>query len=97
MSALYELADAYQKAIRQSEEQGDDSPSLTELLDAIEEDVEAKIEQIARADKSTDAAIESLSTEIARLAARKHSLENKKQNFRAYLKHCLGKLGTAQY
>jgi len=68
--------------------------ALEELTRELEKDLNSKTGRIIQVFTSSDSQIEALDKEIKRLQARKKALENKKNNFKNFLKFTLERLGV---
>jgi uncharacterized membrane protein YheB (UPF0754 family) len=84
MPKLYELTSEYNRIFETMTEESD-FEMLEEVLTAIEEDFEAKAENIAKLIKSLDGDIKAYKEEVDRLSARKKSIENHQDRLKVYL------------
>lgn len=88
--SLYEIADAYEGLGVLLEHEGAD---ITEYLDAVEMQLNNKVENIVKYSKNLELTAEAVDTEIERLTALKKSYENKAQTLKNYLKYSMLKHG----
>ncbi|MED4399840.1 siphovirus Gp157 family protein [Metabacillus fastidiosus] len=80
---LYELAANYNAVLEMME--SDESIALTDTLEAIEDQIEDKAENIAKLIKNMDAEAKAIKDEESRLADRRKSIENRVTGLKTYL------------
>lgn len=88
---LYELSDLLKQALIIAEETidietGEVKPDWAEFLDAIEMERNAKLLACAALYKNWDAEAEAIRSEEKRLAARRHTLENKAESIKEWMR-----------
>lgn len=76
---LYEISDVYMNLV------DSDIEDIDQALQVIEEEFDAKAENIAKLMKSIDGDIQSLKDEEMRLSGKRKSLEKKKESLKDYL------------
>lgn len=85
MPKLYELTGMYNQLWDLVEDEEMDLVQLEEALKSVEEDINAKAENLAKIIKQIDGDVTTIKAEIDRLAAKKKALENKKDGIKTYL------------
>ncbi|MGN7311509.1 siphovirus Gp157 family protein [Alkalicoccobacillus gibsonii] len=90
---LYELTQNWQQVMEMIE---DGEESYTDTLEAIEEAIEDKAENLAKLIKSTEAQTEVIKAEEKRLADRRKAMENKAKNMKVYLQEQLELAGKTK-
>lgn len=88
--SLYEIADAYEGLGVLLEHEGTD---ITEYLDAVEMQLNNKVENIVKYSRNLELTAEAVDSEIERLTAIKKSYENKAQTLKDYIKYSMLKHG----
>jgi predicted nuclease with TOPRIM domain len=92
---LYELTNNY-LTIQDLIEQADDKETLLDTLQAIEDTVEGKIENIIKMMRGFEAEAEAIKTEETRLAEKRRKLENKASSLKEYMEWNLQNLGLKE-
>lgn len=91
---LYELAAQYQKALDRIDAENDDLPEGEwDLVLALEDAFEAKVEGVAKFIKSLSADADAIDAEKKRLSARSRSIDGKIEWLKGYLKYALESTG----
>lgn len=93
MPKLYELTGMYNQLWDLVEDEEMDLVQLEEALKSVEEDINAKAENLAKIIKQIDGDVTTIKAEIDRLTTKKKTLENKKDSIKAYLEEQLGIAG----
>lgn len=88
MTTLYKLTGNYQLLLEKAEEI-EDLVSLTDTLEAIQESIEDKSENIVKLIRNWESDINAIKEEERRLADRRKSLENKTSHLKDYLHYNL--------
>lgn len=91
---LYELTSNYAAVLDKAEEVG--LEVLKDTLESIEEEIEDKAENIAKMVKNLEAEAKAIKEEEERLAARRKSVENKKDHLKIYLQDQLEVAGLSK-
>jgi len=88
---LYEIKEQYDRAILEGidPETGEMLPEVFEELDKIEDSLKDKAVNVACVIKNYKASSKAIADEIAKLQARKRSMDNKAENLKDYLAHNL--------
>lgn len=89
MASLYELRDMYLELFEVATNDTDDGEvdeNWVKALDALDSDIDAKLEGCVRVYQSINAYAETLSNEAARLKARADSAENRAKALKDYMK-----------
>ena len=87
MTQLYVLTQSYNQLLEMLEE--GENEAITNTLEAIQEDIEDKAENIAKIIRTLDADVNVLKEEEKRMADRRRSLENKRDYLKEYLQQQL--------
>lgn len=82
---LYEITESL-KALESLADEGMDEQTIADTFEAVEGEFNDKAIAVIHVANSMDSDIETLKTEIARLSARKKSLENSKDRLKDYLR-----------
>jgi Ni,Fe-hydrogenase maturation factor len=90
---LYELSHSYSQLLERIESGDHTVEDLRDTLEAIEEAIELKVENIVKMLKITDAQAEVLRQEEKRLADRRRAFENSSQRLKLYAEEQLKKTG----
>jgi hypothetical protein len=90
---LYELSDSYSHLLEKIESGEQTLEDLQDTLEAIEEAIELKGENIAKIVKTTDAQAEVIRQEEKRLAERRKAIENSSLRLKLYAEEQLKKTG----
>lgn len=90
---LYELKEIYQNIWDLVGDDEVDLDSLEKALKSVEDNIEAKAENIAKLIKGIDNDAAGIKAEETRLAARRKTLENKQANMKRYLESQLKEMG----
>lgn len=86
---LYELAEAYNNVINMMEDEEMDSEGLQKALETINEDIEKKVENIARVVKNYEGNISIIREEEKRLASKRRALSNNIDSLKGYTESIL--------
>ena len=86
---LYELTEMYKNIWDLVEDDEIDLDTLETALGQVEDNLEVKAENMAKLVKGIDGDIDTLKTEEKRLAEKRRTLENKKNNIKYYLENQL--------
>lgn len=89
---LYEMAEAYQSLLEAIEEGQDFSVALEQL----EDEIETKVENIAKVIKTTDAQVKAIKDEEKRLAERRKALEAEIERLKTYVSTTLQNAGLTK-
>lgn len=90
---LYELSEMYQNIWDLVGDDEVDLDSLEKALKSVEDNIEAKAENITKLIKGIDNDAAGIKAEETRLAARRKTLENKQANMKRYLESQLKEMG----
>lgn len=95
---LYEIADSFRIIQELLDNESDESKVelLKDTLDAIEGDLEVKVENIVKYMKNLEAEAKAYKEEADRLSAKKKSVENKIEGLKNYLSTTLTSLNIKQ-
>lgn len=92
MPNLYELSNQYLYLNTLLENEEIDPEAIQDTLEAIEDEIEVKIENIVKLMKNIEGDIDAFKTEEKRLADRRKALENKYNYFKQYIQDSMIKL-----
>ncbi|WPZ17839.1 siphovirus Gp157 family protein [Geobacillus subterraneus] len=84
---LYELAENYAKLLEMAEEM--DTDAIVDTLEALQEAIEDKAENIAKLIRNLEADVKVIRDEEKRLAERRQVIENKIERLKSYLQEQL--------
>lgn len=90
---LYELSESYTTLLEKIESGELQAEDLKDTLEAIEEAIEMKVENIAKIVKATEGEAEIIKLEEKRLAEKRKALENSTQRLKQYAEDELIKTG----
>lgn len=93
MAKLYELTQNYQNLIDLLDNPEIPQEVITAALNEVSEDIEIKVENIAKVIKSIEVDAKGLKEEEQRLSARRKSLENRVDNLKAYIEESMKATG----
>lgn len=96
MAKLYELTEQYNNLVELIENPDVPQELLEESLNSINEELETKLENIAKVIKSIEVDIKGLKEEEKRLADRRKSLENKIVNLKDYAEGSMRSTGITK-
>lgn len=82
---LYELSEMYVNLQEMLEDDTQDHETIMDTLDSIQEDVETKIDSIIKLIRNTEAEINALKAEEARLNARRKAKEKSEKKLREFI------------
>lgn len=82
---LYELAEAYRNLQEMLEDDDTDITAIHDTLEAVEDEINIKCENIAKLIRTLDAQEKLLKEEEERLARRRRTLENKREWLKKYV------------
>lgn len=88
---LYELTENYAKLLEMAEEM--DTDAIVDTLEALQEAIEDKAENIAKLVKNLEADVKIIKEEEQRLAERRRAIEAKIERLKAYLQEQLETAG----
>ncbi|WP_446662992.1 siphovirus Gp157 family protein [Geobacillus sp. CCR] len=88
---LYELAENYAKLLEMAEEM--DSEAIVDTLEALQEAIEDKAENIGKLIRNLEADVKVIRDEEKRLAERRQAIENKIERLKSYLQEQLETAG----
>ncbi len=85
MSKLYEITDKHKELLSLAEESEDMAQAVSDTMELIEGEFNDKAVSLINVMKNIGASIPSIDAEIARLQARKKTIENKQKHMTDYL------------
>ena len=88
---LYELTENYAKLLEMAEET--DTDAIVDTLEALQEAIEDKAENIAKLIRNLEADVKVIRDEEKRLAERRQAIENKVERLKSYLQEQLETAG----
>lgn len=97
MATLYELTEDYLRLLEMAEDEDVDSEVLADTMEGIEGEIEDKADGYAKVMRQIDGDITSVGVEIARLTARKKSMENSKERIKKTLEMAMNASGKTSF
>ena len=94
MAKLYELTEQYNNLLELMDNPDVPQELLDESLNSINDELDVKLENIAKVIKSMEVDVKGLKEEEKRLADRRKSLENKIQNLKDYAENAMRATGV---